>query len=180
MYAQIYFIYQDILYYCCHIADNLYQLTHYTKHRNLGVTICTALLKSSDLPGCANAPIWNILKKALHRSLVVLWRQNVFYAVKLQMCHLAPFAMYSVLSCYHHNTNIFILCHVAHCGRSWMNFMVTSFHQDDPISETLSTIYYAPPSRPEGPMRCPDRANAGGALVFLVLLWLLYAFSVYT
>ena len=26
--------------------------------------------------------------------------------------------------------------------------------------------YYAPPSRFEGPRRCPDRGNAGGALVF--------------
>ena len=41
-------------------------------------------------------------------------------------------------------------------------------------------IYYAPPSRPEGPRRCPDRGNAGGALVFSVLLWLLYALGVYT
>ena len=28
-------------------------------------------------------------------------------------------------------------------------------------------FYYAPLSRPEGPRRCPDRGNAGGALVFL-------------
>ena len=27
--------------------------------------------------------------------------------------------------------------------------------------------YYAPPSRPEGPRRYPDRGNPGGALVFL-------------
>ena len=40
-------------------------------------------------------------------------------------------------------------------------------------------IYYAPPSRPEGPRRCPDRGNAGDALVFLSLLWLLYAMGVY-
>ena len=26
--------------------------------------------------------------------------------------------------------------------------------------------YYAPPSSPEGARRCPDRGNAGGALVF--------------
>ena len=26
--------------------------------------------------------------------------------------------------------------------------------------------YYAPPSSPEGARRCPDRDNAGGALVF--------------
>ena len=37
--------------------------------------------------------------------------------------------------------------------------------------------YYAPPSRPEGPRRC--RGNAGGALVFSSLLWLLYALGVY-
>ena len=27
--------------------------------------------------------------------------------------------------------------------------------------------YYAPPSRPKGPRRCPDKGNAGGALLFL-------------
>ena len=41
-------------------------------------------------------------------------------------------------------------------------------------------FYYAPPSRPEGPRRRPDRGNAGDALVFLMLLWLLYAMGVYT
>ena len=40
--------------------------------------------------------------------------------------------------------------------------------------------YYAPLSRPEGPRRCPDRGNAGGALVFIYLFWLLYAMGVYT
>ena len=40
--------------------------------------------------------------------------------------------------------------------------------------------YYAPPSRREGPKRCPDRGNTGGALVFLSLLWLLYALGLYT
>ena len=40
--------------------------------------------------------------------------------------------------------------------------------------------YYAPPSRPEGPRRCPDKGNAGGALVFSSLLWLLYALGLYT
>ena len=29
--------------------------------------------------------------------------------------------------------------------------------------------YYAPPSRPEGPRHCPERGNAGGALVFMYL-----------
>ena len=41
-------------------------------------------------------------------------------------------------------------------------------------------LYYASPSRPEGPRRFPDRGNAGGALVFLDPLWLLYALGVYT
>ena len=41
--------------------------------------------------------------------------------------------------------------------------------------------YYAPPLRPKGPRRCPDRGNAGGALVFFPqLLWLLYALGLYT
>ena len=40
--------------------------------------------------------------------------------------------------------------------------------------------YYAPPSRPEGLMRCPIRGNSGGALVFSMLLWLLYTLGVYT
>ena len=40
--------------------------------------------------------------------------------------------------------------------------------------------YYAPPSRPKGPRRGPDKGNAGGALVFLMLLWLLYALGLYT
>ena len=41
-------------------------------------------------------------------------------------------------------------------------------------------FYYAPPSRPEGPRRCPDMGKAGGALVFSMLLWLLYTMGVYT
>ena len=48
------------------------------------------------------------------------------------------------------------------------------------VKDELKYSYYAPPSRPEGPRRCPDRVNAGGALVFLMLLWLLYAMGVYT
>ena len=40
--------------------------------------------------------------------------------------------------------------------------------------------YYAPPSRPKGPRRCPDRGNAGGSLVFLSLLWLLYTLGLNT
>ena len=44
----------------------------------------------------------------------------------------------------------------------------------------LSNSYYAPPSRSEGPRRCPDRGNTGGALVFMYLFWLLYAMGVYT
>ena len=46
------------------------------------------------------------------------------------------------------------------------------------ICQQLS--YYALPSRPKGPRRCPDRGNWGGALVFLMLLWFLYALVVYT
>ena len=38
--------------------------------------------------------------------------------------------------------------------------------------------YYAPPLRPEGPRRCSDRGNAGGALVSSHPLWLLYALGV--
>ena len=49
------------------------------------------------------------------------------------------------------------------------------------IFEPILNDYYAPPSRPEGPRRCPDRGNAGGALVFPPqLLWLLYALGLYT
>ena len=49
------------------------------------------------------------------------------------------------------------------------------------IPDFFVNIYYAPPSRPEGPRRCPDRGNAGGALVFPPqLLWLLYALGLYT
>ena len=49
-----------------------------------------------------------------------------------------------------------------------------------PIGAMRGVHYYAPPSRPEGPRRCPDRGNAGGALVFMYLFWLLYAMGVYT
>ena len=42
-----------------------------------------------------------------------------------------------------------------------------------PTFQTTKT-YYAPPSMPEGPRRCPDRGNAGDALVFSDQLWLLY------
>ena len=38
------------------------------------------------------------------------------------------------------------------------------------IEKKILTFYYAPTSRPEGPRRCPDRRNAGGALVFIYLL----------
>ena len=44
----------------------------------------------------------------------------------------------------------------------------------------IVSYYYAPPSRPEGPRRWPDRGNAGGALVFSSLSWLLYAMGLYT
>ena len=50
-------------------------------------------------------------------------------------------------------------------------------------SEDLLTskIYYAPPSSPEGARCCPNRGNAGGALVFLgkltVLLQSLFLFQ---
>ena len=47
-------------------------------------------------------------------------------------------------------------------------------------NQNFQKSYYAPPSRPEGPRRCPDRGNADGALVFLMLLQLLYALGVYT
>ena len=33
--------------------------------------------------------------------------------------------------------------------------------------DTQLLSYYAPPLRPEGPRRCPDRGNAGCALVFV-------------
>ena len=46
-------------------------------------------------------------------------------------------------------------------------------------TKSLSSIYYAPPSRPGGPRRCPDRSNAGDALVFSSLSWLLYRGCVY-
>ena len=46
------------------------------------------------------------------------------------------------------------------------------------IAFTIS--YYAPPSRPEGPRRCPDRGIAEDALVFSQELWLLYALGLYT
>ena len=43
----------------------------------------------------------------------------------------------------------------------------------------IDISYYAPPSRPEGPRRCPDRGNAGRALVFFPqLLWSLYTLGV--
>ena len=35
----------------------------------------------------------------------------------------------------------------------------------------LIGTYYAPPSRPEGPKRYPDRGNEGGALVFLAMFY---------
>ena len=44
----------------------------------------------------------------------------------------------------------------------------------------ITTDYYAPPLRYEGPRLCPHRGNAGGALVFSMLLWLLYTLGVYT
>ena len=34
------------------------------------------------------------------------------------------------------------------------------------IERLLLKGYYAPPWRPEGPSRCPDRGNAEGAFVF--------------
>ena len=39
--------------------------------------------------------------------------------------------------------------------------------KDIRVRKLVCLAYYAPPSRPEGPRRCPDRGNAGGSLVFL-------------
>ena len=39
------------------------------------------------------------------------------------------------------------------------------------ISNMKWLLYHAPPSRPEGPRHCPDRGNAGVALVFSGNFW---------
>ena len=57
-------------------------------------------------------------------------------------------------------------------GKEYYNSVITVIQ--------IMFVYYAPPSRPEGPRHCPDRGNAGGALVFSQELWLLYAMGVYT
>ena len=36
-------------------------------------------------------------------------------------------------------------------------------------------FYYAPPSRPEGPRRCPGRGNAGASLVFLAKFYTVHS-----
>ena len=38
----------------------------------------------------------------------------------------------------------------------------------------VEIFYYAPSSRPEGPRRCPDWGNAGGALVFSIRTMFVY------
>ena len=60
------------------------------------------------------------------------------------------------------------------------NLLTSSFPPFITFITEITDIYYAPPSRPEGPRRCPDRGNVGGALLFLMLLWLLYALGLYT
>ena len=43
---------------------------------------------------------------------------------------------------------------------------------------TYGTVYYALLSRPQGPMRCPARGNAEGALVFLGKFYTVHSVSI--
>ena len=66
---------------------------------------------------------------------------------------------------------------------SWQKILtLTYFYWQFYLNATIQRKiwYYAPPSRRKGPRRCPNRGNAGGALVFLSLSWLLYALGLYT
>ena len=57
--------------------------------------------------------------------------------------------------------------------------LLSNLHQIVKKNFCCIYFYYAPPSRPEGPRRCPDRGNAGDALVSIQLFWLLYIGCVY-